>query len=86
MHGEEYRCQNGNPRWDRPLTEGEVRALYTAGVVPLRGLTAQFPLDEGAGNVVHDAARGHEGRVSGAVWDRGTHPVASATAKSGGGC
>lgn len=72
--------------WDRPLSGGEIRALYTAGLVPSRGLTAQFPLDEGAGDVVRDTARGHEGRVSGAVWDRGPRPVASATARSGGGC
>lgn len=72
--------------WDRPLTEGEIHALYASGVVPSRGLRARFPLNEGTGTVVHDTARGHEGRVIGARWERATHPVGTATAGSGGGC
>lgn len=72
--------------WNRPLTEEEVATLFSSDVAPRHGLKAQFLLNEGSGSVVHDTIRGRDGRVTGAVWERGAHAVGTAIGTSGGGC
>jgi len=54
--------------WNRPLTADEVTVLYHSGTVPPGGLVAQYRLNEGSGDVVHDSAGGQDGRVVGASW------------------
>jgi Concanavalin A-like lectin/glucanases superfamily len=54
--------------WNRALRSDEVRRLYRSGDVPQQGLAAEFLLDEGKGDVVHDTAGGHQGKVVGARW------------------
>jgi hypothetical protein len=53
--------------WNRALTNDEVRKVFE-GDIPRRGLVAEFPLDEGKGDIVHDATGRHEGRIVGARW------------------
>lgn len=55
--------------WNRPLRDLEVANLYSSGVVPEEGLVAEYLLNEGEGDEVHDTAGGHaNGRVVGATW------------------
>jgi hypothetical protein len=72
--------------WNRPLAPSEVKALFTASVVPHNGLVAWFASDEGSGTVLHDSVGGKIGKVHGAAWQRGQGPVGAAAGSSGGGC
>jgi hypothetical protein len=54
--------------WNRALRSGEVLRLYRNNDVPQQGLAAEFLLDEGQGDVVHDTTGGHQGKVVGARW------------------
>jgi hypothetical protein len=54
--------------WKRALRSEEVRQLYTNNDVPQQGLAAEFLLDEGKGDIVHDTAGGHQGKIVGATW------------------
>jgi Concanavalin A-like lectin/glucanases superfamily len=72
--------------WNRPLASSEVKALFTASVVPQNGLVAAFANDEGSGTVVNDRVGGTVGKVHGATWRNGKGPVSTATGSSGGGC
>jgi hypothetical protein len=56
--------------WNRALTVEEVRRLYGSGEVVKKGLVAEFDLDEGSGDTVHDRAGGHSGKIVGATWMR----------------
>ena len=58
--------------WKWALRTDEVRRLYKSNEVPRQGLAAEFLLDEGAGDVVHDSAGGHQGKVVGARWAKAT--------------
>jgi hypothetical protein len=51
----------------------EVEGLYRNDSVPRQGLAAEFLLNEGAGDVVHDTTGVHQGRIFwryifGATW------------------
>jgi hypothetical protein len=50
----------------------EVRRLYRNNNVPRQALAAEFLLDEGKGNIVHESAGRHEGKIIGATWARAT--------------
>ena len=54
--------------WNRPLTPDEVASLYQSSAVPPDGLTAQYRLNEGSGDIAHDSAGGHHGNIFGASW------------------
>lgn len=54
--------------WNRVLRTDEVRRLYRSNNVPRQGLAAEFLLDEGKGDVVHDTTGGHRGKIVGARW------------------
>jgi hypothetical protein len=54
--------------WNRALDSAEIRKLYRNNEVPQHGLAAEFLLGEGHGDVVHDTAGHHHGRVIGARW------------------
>ena len=54
--------------WNRPLTSGEVADLFRSGRVSREGLVAEYLLNETAGDVAHDTAGGHHGRVHTATW------------------
>jgi Concanavalin A-like lectin/glucanases superfamily len=53
--------------WNRALRSGEAQKVFH-GEIPRSGLVAEFLLDEGKGNVVHDTAGGHQGKIVGARW------------------
>ena len=54
--------------WSRPLTTAEVADLFRSGHVPREGLVAEYLLNETAGDVAHDTAGGHHGKVHTATW------------------
>ena len=54
--------------WNRPLTMAEVADLFRSGRVAREGLVAEYLLNETAGDVAHDIAGGHHGRVHTATW------------------
>jgi hypothetical protein len=54
--------------WKRALRSSEIRRLYGNNDIPRQGLAAEFLLDEGEGDAVHDTAGGHQGKVVGARW------------------
>lgn len=56
--------------WNRALSGEEVRRLYRSNDVARQGLAAEFLLDEGQGEVAHDRAGNHAGKVIGATWAR----------------
>jgi hypothetical protein len=53
--------------WNRALGKEEIRGMFE-GDIPRSGLAAEFPLNEGKGDTVHDATGMHEGRIVGAHW------------------
>lgn len=53
---------------NRPLTGSEVADLYARDTVPQDMLVAEYRLDEGAGNVVHDSVSGNDVAIFGATW------------------
>jgi hypothetical protein len=55
--------------WKRPLAEGEVKALFSASIVPKDGLVAWFA-HEGSGTIIHDKVGGKVGKIHGAAWQR----------------
>lgn len=71
--------------WSRPLLPSEVKALFTASVVPRDGLSAWFANDKGSGTTIHDSVGGKVGKIYGAAWQSGKGPVGTATGSSGGG-
>jgi hypothetical protein len=71
--------------WKRPLSAPEIRTL-SRGTAPSAGLVAHYPMDEGSGTTIHDAAGGDDGTVWEATWGSGTGALAKRTGKSGGGC
>lgn len=54
--------------WNRPLMGSEVADLYARDTVPQNGLVAEYRMDEGDGNVVHDSLGGNDGTIVGATW------------------
>jgi hypothetical protein len=54
--------------WNRPLSADEVADVYHSDTVPPEGLVAEYRLNEGSGDVVHDSAGGHNGKILGASW------------------
>ncbi len=54
--------------WSRPLPAAEVADLFRSGHVPREGLVAEYLLNESAGDVAHDTAGGHHGKVHTATW------------------
>ncbi len=54
--------------WNRALRPDEIRKLYANDEVSRHGLAAEFPLDEGKGEVVHDTTGRHQGKIAGAKW------------------
>ncbi len=74
--------------WNRPLTDEEVSDLYNLSLVPQDGLVAQYLLNEGMGDIAHDTAGTHDGRLNGTMtWggpDSGA--INNDSAQSGGGC
>lgn len=58
--------------WNRALAQEEIQKLFR-GVVPHDGLVAEFQLNEGEGNIVHDSTGKHEGKIVGAKWAKLAH-------------
>ena len=58
--------------WNRPLDQEEIRRVFQNDV-PRTGLVAEFLLNEGQGETVHDTARKHQGRIVGARWAKLTN-------------
>ena len=56
--------------WNRALGAEEIRRLYVRNEVPRQALAAEFLLNEGKGEVIHDTTGGHEGKLAGATWAR----------------
>jgi len=54
--------------WNRALSRDEIRTLYAGNDVPQLGLAAEFLLDEGEGDTVHDTTGRHQGKIVGATW------------------
>lgn len=54
--------------WNRALSAKEIRTLYGGNDVPQPGLAAEFLLDEGTGDTVHDTTGKHQGKIVGATW------------------
>jgi len=55
--------------WNRALEPQEVRKVFQ-NEIPRSGMVAEFPLNEGEGDTVHDTARKHQGKIVGAKWKR----------------
>lgn len=53
--------------WNRALAPNEIQKLFQ-GVVSGKGLVADFQLNEGSGDVIHDSTGKHQGRIVGAKW------------------
>lgn len=53
--------------WNRALEAEEIRRVFQNDIPP-SGLVAEFLLNEGAGDAVHDTISGHRGRIVGARW------------------
>jgi hypothetical protein len=53
--------------WNRALANDEVQKVFE-GDIPRSGLVAEFLLNEGKGDIVHDTTRRHEGKIVGARW------------------
>ncbi len=54
--------------WNRALTAAEVAELYRRARVPREGLVAEYPMNETMGDVAHDTAGAHHGKVRTATW------------------
>ncbi len=54
--------------WSRPLPAAEVAELVRSRFVPREGLVAEYLLNETVGDVAHDTAGGHHGKVYTATW------------------
>ena len=54
--------------WTRALTAAEVAELSRGDRVPREGLVAEYLLNETVGDVAHDTAAGHHGKVHTATW------------------
>jgi hypothetical protein len=53
--------------WNRALGNQEVQDVFQ-GDIPRSDLAAEFLLDEGKGDIVHDTTGKHEGKIVGAKW------------------
>lgn len=53
--------------WNRPLRNQEIQEVFH-GDVPRSGLMAEFLLNEGKGDVVHDTTGRRQGKIVGARW------------------
>jgi hypothetical protein len=53
--------------WNRALRNEEVQKVFH-GDIPRSGLVAEFLLDEGHGDIVHDTTGRHQGKIVGARW------------------
>jgi hypothetical protein len=53
--------------WNRALEAGEIQKVFQNDI-PRTGLVAEFLLNEGEGDIVHDTAREHHGTIVGARW------------------
>lgn len=56
--------------WDRALGKEEIQEVFH-GDIPRSGLAAEFLLNEGKGDTVHDTTGRHEGKIVGARWAKG---------------
>ena len=54
--------------WNRVLKAGEISALYSAEVVPLNGLVAEFLLNSDTGATAVDLLRENDGEIFNAIW------------------
>jgi hypothetical protein len=55
--------------WNRALGNEEIRTVFE-GDIPQSGLAAEFLLNEGKGDMVHDTTGRHQGKIVGARWAR----------------
>jgi hypothetical protein len=53
--------------WNRALENTEIQKVFH-GHIPQRGLVAEFLLNEGKGDIVHDTTGKHQGKIIGARW------------------
>ncbi len=54
--------------WNRALSRTEIMNLYASNTVPRAGLVAEYLLNEGQGNEIHDTVYGNNGTIFGAIW------------------
>jgi len=64
--------------WNRALGPEEIQKVFH-GDIPQGGLVAEFPLNEGKADIIHDATGRHQGKIIGARWAAlAEQPVAGA--------
>jgi hypothetical protein len=54
--------------WNRLLSKKEVEALYGSNKVPQNGLVAEYPLNEGSGDIAHDTVTDNDAMIFNAKW------------------